>query len=443
VRSRSLTARLVVTHLLVAAATTGLLAIVAPKVFDHPWSLTMALLGIVVVTVGVSVFLARSVSGPLEKIAEEVNRFAGGRFESVDPSGPSEARELAGAVNTMAEQLAHRVEELRSETGLREQILGAMEEAVLLADGGTVVYANQAAGLMLGAISGRPMPGQVANQTGNGHRVAEFAVHHPVYRDLRATSATLPDGRLLVVAQDVTDARRIDRVRRDFVANASHEMKTPVAGILATAETLQDAIRHDPAVAERFAANLAKEATRLSLLIQDLLDLARLDQAQTDEELVPLSGVVRDIVQDAQELAAQKELALESAIDDGISTRGRGQDLALLARNLLENAIRYTPEGGKICVGLRLRSDNAELSVQDTGIGIPAKDLPRIFERFYRVDKARARETGGTGLGLSIVRHIAESHGGNVVAESELGVGTTFTVSLPLRGERPRENARA
>ncbi|HLW17542.1 MAG TPA: ATP-binding protein [Actinomycetota bacterium] len=441
-KSRSLTARLVLTHLLVAGATTGLLAIIAPGVFHHPGSLVLALVGIVAVTIGLSVFLARSVSGPLEKIAEEVNRVARGRFEAVDPTGPAEARELAGAVNTMAEQLAYRVEELRSETGLREQILGAMEEAVLLVEGGTVVYANQAAGLMLGANSGRPIPGQVANQTSNGNRVSEFAVHHPIYRDMRATSAVLADGRLLVVAQDVTDARRIDRVRRDFVANASHEMKTPVAGILATAETLQDAIRHDPAVAERFAANLAKEATRLSLLIQDLLDLARLDQAQTEEDLVPLSGVVRDVVQDAEEFAAQKELAVESAIDDGIATRGRGQDLALLARNLLENAIRYTPEGGKICVGLKVQGRRAVLSVQDTGIGIPAKDLPRIFERFYRVDKARARETGGTGLGLSIVRHIAESHGGSVVAESELGVGTTFTVSLPIRSDRPRENAR-
>jgi two-component system, OmpR family, sensor histidine kinase SenX3 len=219
-------------------------------------------------------------------------------------------------------------------------------------------------------------------------------------------------------------------------------MKTPVAGILATAETLQDAIRHDPAVAERFAANLAKEATRLSLLIQDLLDLARLDQAQTAEERVPLSGVVRDVVQDAEEFASQKDLTVESAIDDGINTFGRGQDLALLARNLLENAIRYTPEGGKICVGLKMQGGRAVLTVQDTGIGIPAKDLPRIFERFYRVDKARARETGGTGLGLSIVRHIAESHGGRVLAESELGVGTTFTVTLPLRESRPRESAR-
>ena len=432
-RSRSLLTRLVATHLVVAVVTFGLLAIASRHVFDHRAALVLLFIGVSGISFGMSAMIARSVAGPLGRIAEEVSHVAGGRFESVDPSGPAEARDLATAVNTMAEQLAHRVDELRLETGLREQILGAMDEAVVLAENGAVVYANPSAREMLGAETGRPMPPQVARQSGNGASVAEFAVHHPVYRDLRATSAPLPDGRLLVVAQDVTDARRIDRVRRDFVANASHEMKTPVAGILATAETLQDAIRHDPAVAERFAANLAKEATRLSNLIQDLLDLARLDQAQSDEVVVPLSNVLREVVDDAQELVTQKNLKIETDIADGVSAVGRAQDLALLARNLLDNAIRYTPEGGRITVDLRANNGRAILAVGDTGIGIPAKDLPRIFERFYRVDKARARETGGTGLGLSIVRHIAESHRGTVTARSELGIGSTFTVSLPAK----------
>jgi signal transduction histidine kinase len=433
VRSRSLLARLIVTHLVVAIVTFVLVALTAPHVFDHPAALVLLFIGVVGIALVLSVAIARSVAGPLGRIAQEVTHFARGRYESVDPAGPAEARELATAVNTMAEQLAYRVDELRLETGLREQILGAMDEAVVLAENGAVVYANPAARDLLGAETGRPMPPQVARRTENGATVAEFAVHHPIYRDLRATSAPLPDGRLLVVAQDVTDARRIDRVRRDFVANASHEMKTPVAGILATAETLQDAIRHDPALAERFAANLAKEATRLSNLIQDLLDLARLDQAQAEEDLVPLSKVMHEVVDDAHALAAQKNLKIETAIGDGVSAAGRAQDLALLARNLLDNAIRYTPEGGRITVDLHASDGRAILAVGDTGIGIPAKDLPRIFERFYRVDKARARETGGTGLGLSIVRHIAESHGGTVTAESELGIGSTFTVSLPAK----------
>jgi two-component system sensor histidine kinase SenX3 len=238
---------------------------------------------------------------------------------------------------------------------------------------------------------------------------------------------------VLIVAQDVTDAHRIDEVRRDFVANASHEMKTPVAGILATAETLEDAIRDDPAQAQRFAGNLAKEARRLANLIQDLLDLARLDQASAEEAIAPMSELVRGAIEEARAQANGKHLTVDAVIAEGIEVPGRPGDLALLARNLLDNAIRYTPEGGRVSINLQRQNGKALLSVNDSGIGIPAKDLPRIFERFYRVDRARARETGGTGLGLSIVRHIAESHGGSVTADSELGRGSTFTVSLPVR----------
>ena len=233
------------------------------------------------------------------------------------------------------------------------------------------------------------------------------------------------------MAQDVTDAHRIDEIRRDFVANASHEMKTPVAGILAAAETIHDAIREDPREAQRFAGNLAKEARRLSNLIQDLLDLARLDQAPAERGVAPLSELVRGVVDEARDGADDKRLTVSSDIGEQIEVPGRPGDLELLTRNLLDNAIQYTPEGGSVSIHLSREDGKALLSIQDSGIGIPAKDLPRIFERFFRVDRARARETGGTGLGLSIVRHIAESHGGSVTAESELGKGSTFTVSLP------------
>jgi signal transduction histidine kinase len=229
----------------------------------------------------------------------------------------------------------------------------------------------------------------------------------------------------------VTDAHRIDRIRRDFVANASHELKTPVAGILATAETLQDAVVTDPNNAQRFVTNLAKEARRLSSLVQDLLDLTRLDQGTSDHTITPLSSLVAEAVEETRGLAKAKRLNIDSAIDEGIHVQGRPWDLSLLARNLLDNAIRYTPEGGSVTIQLHRENGHARLTVRDTGIGIPTKDLPRIFERFYRVDKARARETGGTGLGLSIVRHVAETHGGSVSVDSQLGAGSTFTVMLP------------
>ena len=390
-------------------------------------------LGIAFIALGLSALMARSVSRPLGNIAGEVARVARGELGGVTPAGSPEIRRLAKAVNEMAAELARRLDQISSERDLRDQILGAMDEAVLLVDGERVVYANAAASELLGAKTDQFVTPQL-RQTGDQTPTSlEFTVHHPVSRAIRATVATLPDARTLIVAQDVTDAKRIDAIRRDFVANASHEMKTPVAGILAAAETLHDAIREDPAEAERFAANLAKEARRLSNLIQDLLDLARLDQVPAEARVTRMSELVRRVVDEAGDDAREKHLDLESHIAADVEVAGRPGDLELLTRNLLDNAIRYTPEGGSVAVDLLQEDGNATLSVRDSGIGIPAKDLPRIFERFYRVDKARARETGGTGLGLSIVRHIAESHGGTVTAESELGRGSMFTVSLPAR----------
>jgi two-component system sensor histidine kinase SenX3 len=285
--------------------------------------------------------------------------------------------------------------------------------------------------VLVGAEPGKAVPPQLRVPSGTTAAI-EFTVHHPITRVIRAAISPLPDASALIVAQDVTDARRIDEIRRDFVANASHEMKTPVAGILAAAETLPDAIRDDPPEAQRFAGNLAKEARRLSNIIQDLLDLARLDQVPAEIGVAHLSDLVRRVIDDAAAAARAKRLTVRSDIASDVIVAGRPNDLELLARNLLDNAIRYTPEGGAVSVSLRRDDGKAFLAVHDSGIGIPAKDLPRIFERFYRVDRARARETGGTGLGLSIVRHIAESHGGSVTADSELGRGSTFTVSLPV-----------
>ena len=388
-------------------------------------------LGIAIAALGLSLLMAQSLSRPLRDMADEVDLVARGERTDVVPRGPEETKQLATAVNAMAAELAQGMDDVRSETQLRDQILGAMAECVIFADRGTIVYANGAADRLLGARAGQAMPPQLSLPSSQGVEWLEFSLHHPAERVLRASVAALPDGRTLAVAQDVTDSHRIDEIRKDFVANASHEMKTPVAGILAAAETLPNAIREDPVQAQRFAGNLAKEARRLSDLIQDLLDLARLDQAPKQQETASLTDLVRRAIDEASGRAADKSLSLESNIAEGVAVAGQTSDLELLARNLLDNAIRYTPEGGSIAVHLSRHDGHALLSIKDSGPGIPSKDLPRVFERFYRVDRARARDTGGTGLGLSIVRHIAESHGGSVTAESELGRGSTFTVTLP------------
>ncbi len=253
-------------------------------------------------------------------------------------------------------------------------------------------------------------------------------------RSLRATASPVgDDGAVLVVIQDVTEAGRIEAIRRDFVANASHELKTPAASIRAAAETLRNAADDDPPAVTRFAEQLEREALRLSRIVEDLLDLSRLESGSELGERVRLDAIVGEDSRRFREQATAAGLTLDVDFPDVPSVRGSARDLSLLVRNLVDNAIRYTKAGGKVKVAVATDDGGVRLEVADTGVGIPARDLSRIFERFYRVDRAGSRETGGTGLGLAIVKHVAENHGGGVSVESELGRGTTFTVRLPVQ----------
>lgn len=375
--------------------------------------------------------LARWIGRSMGTLTGDVARIARGHLDRVSATGPAETVDLSDAINGMAEELAGVIDELQSETGLREQILASMREGVVLADSyGELIYANQAALDMFGR---RPRDLLPAQLEGSGDH--EFTIHHPRRRELRSTAVKLEDGRTLVVVQDETERKRVESIRRDFVANASHELKTPVAGIMVTAETVQRALDDDPEHARRFAANLVREAKRLAALVQDLLDLARLERGQGERSLVRLAGVVSDEVEAMRDRIARKGLTLSLDADPEVDVLGVQEDLALMFRNLLENAMVYTAQGS-IAITLADSGSGFELKVADTGVGIPSSDLERIFERFYRVDKARSRDTGGTGLGLAIVRHVAESHGGVVDVASELGSGSTFTVRLPYPADR-------
>jgi len=245
----------------------------------------------------------------------------------------------------------------------------------------------------------------------------------------------------VAIVQDLTEMRRLERVRRDFVANASHELRTPIANIRATAETMLHA-PEDANLVARFLPPLISEAERLSRLISDLLDLARAENNEVAPFVpVELQAVVQSVVERLGDKASRRHIAIDWQ-PGGHSPLVSG-DLAGLeqvAFNLVDNALAYTPNGGQIALDLREVAENDQagralviLEVRDTGIGIPEADLPRIFERFYRVDKARSRAEGGTGLGLAIVKHIVENHGGHVEVASEIGVGTTFRVELPTR----------
>ncbi len=346
-----------------------------------------------------------------------------------------------------------RADALASEVATRDTVLSAMTEGVVLfAPDGAVAYANDAAREILGrrfgsaqevtpaalrdavlSARGEAAPGSASEP------IIRQGASEPVIRQFETARAvveasvvpSLPAGTVVVVARDVTAARRVERLRRDFVANASHELKTPVASILAIAETLRHAVAEDPDAAERFLARLESEANRLSRLVRDLLELSRLEGELHEPAPVRLDHVVSTEAERLRPRAESAGLTLVVERLEPLEVLGSEADLALLVHNLVDNAIRYTEDGGRIRVSLAAVGDTAEIAVDDTGIGIPSRDLDRVFERFYRVDPARSRETGGTGLGLSIVRHVAGSHRGEVRVESVLGAGSTFTVTLP------------
>jgi two-component system, OmpR family, phosphate regulon sensor histidine kinase PhoR len=243
-----------------------------------------------------------------------------------------------------------------------------------------------------------------------------------------------PTGRIVVTMTDITQRRRLEVLRRDFVANASHELKTPVAAVRALAETLLTALPDDPEAGRRFAERIARESERLDVLAGDLLDLSRVERGALDVEPVDLVGLVKEVVGGYADRAGERRIRLGTELQPGVAMRGDRAQLGLLLSNLVDNALRYTAVSGTVRVRLDAAEGRAVLQVADDGEGIPAGELPRVFERFYRVDKARTRQTGGTGLGLAIVRHVAEAHGGAVRVDSELGRGSTFTVTLPLAG---------
>src|SRR5918997_1846370 len=232
------------------------------------------------------------------------------------------------------------------------------------------------------------------------------------------------------------ELHRVNKIRRDFVANVSHELKTPATSLRLLAESLEETIDEDPVQARLFATQLRRETGRLSRLINDLLDLARLESEERVENPAPVDvrSVLMSVLARMRSVARKKNLTLQwkrFGRATQYTVNGDETQLTSMFTNLVDNAVKYTPPGGRVEVTGGFEGSEIVIRISDTGIGIPEEKLPRIFERFYRVDKARSKETGGTGLGLSIVKHTAENHGGRVAVESSLGEGSTFTVYLP------------
>ncbi|MGH8945612.1 MAG: ATP-binding protein [Acidimicrobiia bacterium] len=406
-------------------------------------ALLAGLLGSVVVAL-----LSRRIARSLDEITAQARLTARGRADVSPRRSPiRELDDLSLAVSDLAEGLGERLS--RSEEGSQtlEVVLGAIPQGTILVDrDDRVVYANPSSYAVLGAVPDHlqglsPFPFQTAVREARDSRepVVRTVDHGKPARRLRAMAVPFSeDDRVLLLVGDVTERERADAIRHDFVANASHELRTPVATIIASAEALQMAVDRGDGSAAGFARRIELSARQLDRMVADLLDLSRLEGETPDVSAVRLDHVTRDEVDRIGSLAADKEVTLDFDSTPA-PVAGNHRDLATAVRNLLENALRYTDEGGRITVRVGTDGDHAVLTIEDDGEGIPIRDLGRVFERFYRVDSARSRATGGTGLGLSIVKHVAESHGGSVEVESELGVGSTFTFRVPVAdsGEAP------
>lgn len=265
----------------------------------------------------------------------------------------------------------------------------------------------------------------------------DLHLHGPPERHLLIIGSPLiADGELLgavVLVDDISEQQRLEKVRRDFVANVSHELRTPVGALSLLAETLEG--ETDPSVISSFLSRIQDESTRLAMLIDDLLDLSRIEGAgEADSVEVELGGVLQESFAAVRSAAEHKNIEMTLDVFDEATVIGDRSQLVSAASNLLGNAIKYTDEGGTVSGRIVSHGTDVAVVVSDTGIGIPQKDLNRVFERFYRVDRGRASKTGGTGLGLSIVRNVVVNHGGRVEVTSQEGVGSTFSMILPVGG---------
>jgi two-component system, OmpR family, phosphate regulon sensor histidine kinase PhoR len=437
-------------YVLVAAATVAAAAAIVGGL-----TATVAAVGVGLLVVGVvlAVLTARSVSRPLGVLSRAVHRLADSALPGWRFTEPDDLDGLAAELAAMTARLRDRLDELTEERDRAGQIVDALDDGVLLLDGaGRLLVANPAARAWFG-LAADLRPGLPAKRVLGTAQIVELAERaaeaaapvtgnltlvFPEYRTLALRAFPLvdrgPTGRIVVTMTDITQRRRLEVLRRDFVANASHELKTPVAAVRVLAETLLTALPDDPEAGRRFAERIGREAERLDTLVRDLLDLSRVERGTLDVEPVDLVGLAKEVVGGYADRAEERRVRLRTELQPDVAMRGDRAQLGLLLSNLVDNAVRHTPARGTVCVRLEGGERRAVLQVTDTGEGIPAGELPRVFERFYRVDKARARQTGGTGLGLAIVRHVAESHGGAVRVDSELGRGTTFTVTLPLAG---------
>jgi two-component system phosphate regulon sensor histidine kinase PhoR len=413
---------------------------------------------IAILMAAISLWISRRITRPLEHLRIGAKRFARGNLTHKLPlSGSQEISDLADTLNQMAAELDEKIRDIVQQRNEREAILSSMIEGVLAVDTQErLIRLNQTAARLIGVdparAQGRMLQEVVRNldlqqlvtnvlatqqphedeillhDNGNGERYLH--AHGTILRDDQEKAVGA-----LVVLHEVTRLKKLEKVRRDFVANVSHELRTPVTSIKGFVETLLDGAMNNPDELQRFLQIVATQTDRLNAIIEDLLTLSRIEQETEKAEIVLAPGSIKNVLYTAIEVcqmkASDKNIQIELNCDETLQAPINPPLLEQAIINLLDNAVKYSPPGQTIHISANSIDEGVVIQVRDHGCGIGREHLPRIFERFYRVDKARSRKLGGTGLGLAIVKHIAQAHGGRASVESTLGEGSAFYILLP------------
>jgi two-component system phosphate regulon sensor histidine kinase PhoR len=415
-----------------------------------------------IILIPLAYFLVRSLTHPILEVTQKAIQLVSSILnKEVQIDSKDELRSLSKAIGEMGIQLRNKIEEISKEKDYLQTILKGMMEGVLVVDGrGRILMVNDALRNLLSfssdvadkmpleVIRNAELEAAITSVVREGkNKVLELNVTVPGGRILEvnvvgilpSSNSTGADGEgvrgAIAVFHDITRLKELEIIRQDFVANVSHELRTPLTTIKGYAETLlEGALKED--VAFQFVQVIKRHTDRLTKIVEDLLMLSKIEskEFQLKIEFISLPDFINDVIDFVKEAAEKKEISIsQSKITSSQAVGADRNYLEQIFINLLDNAIKYTHEGGKVTISA-IEKDKREIqfSIEDDGMGIPREDIPRIFERFYRVDKGRSQELGGTGLGLSIVKHLVQAHGGRVWVESQLGEGSTFYFTLPI-----------
>jgi two-component system phosphate regulon sensor histidine kinase PhoR len=405
----------------------------------------------------ISLMVSRRISKPLEEIRQGAISYTHGDLSHrIHVPESEEIGILAETMNQMASQLAERIQTVTRQRNELEAVLANMVEAVMIINrDGRIVRCNQAASQLFNmdqeAIGQRSIQEMIRNA--NIHRLVKktfengepaedvlslnsgherfLHVHGTL---LRSTEEQATDA--LFVFHDITRLKQLENMRREFVANVSHELRTPITSIVGFVETLQDGAINDPENVSKFLGIIERNAQRLDSIIKDLLTLSKIEQDREGEQIVLAEARIKDVLETAvmicQKRASEHQVVIDLRCSEELWANINAALLEQAVVNLLDNAIKYSEPGSSVNLSATQQGHEVIIAVEDSGCGIPKEHLPRLFERFYRVDKARSRTLGGTGLGLAIVKHIANAHRGRATVESKIGEGSVFSIIIPV-----------